>query len=59
MPVLDAPSVTVTVKLKLPPAVGVPLRAPLLARLTPAGRLPLVTAKLYGAVPPLAPMVCA
>jgi hypothetical protein len=31
-----------------------PLKVPSLAKLKPVGRLPLVTAKVYGAVPPLA-----
>ena len=32
----------------------VPLIWPLVARLSPVGKLPLVTAKLYGPVPPVA-----
>ena len=47
-------SVAVTVKLKVPPAVGVPASTPPGLSVTPAGRLPAVTAKVYGATPPLA-----
>ena len=36
-------SVTLTVKLEVPVAVGVPLRFPPALRLMPAGRLPLLT----------------
>ena len=36
-------SVTLTVKLKVPVAVGVPVRFPLALRLMPDGRLPLLT----------------
>jgi hypothetical protein len=35
----------VTVKLKVPPAVGVPLRRPPLFRLKPTGNAPAVTVK--------------
>ena len=45
-------SVTLTVKLNVPVAVGVPLRTPLGLRLMPAGRLPLLTDQAYGPVPP-------
>jgi hypothetical protein len=52
-------SLTVTVKLKLPFAVGVPEMMPLLAaRVNPAGRLPEVTDQLYPGLPPLACSVC-
>ena len=44
-------SVTLTVKLKVPVAVGVPLRVPAGLRLMPAGRLPLLTDQVYGAGP--------
>lgn len=48
-------SLTVTVKLNFPLAVGVPAMAPLPdASLNPAGRLPDVIDQVYGAVPPLA-----
>ena len=47
-------SVAVRVKLKVPPAVGVPESAPAVDSVRPAGRLPEVTAKLYAPVPPLA-----
>jgi len=43
-PVPPLLSVAVTVKVKVPPAVGVPARLPLLASVMPAGRLPEVTA---------------
>jgi hypothetical protein len=52
-------SVALTVKLKLPAAVGVPESAPLLLKVTPAGSAPLVMANVYGDVPPLAVIVCA
>jgi len=49
------PSLTVTVKLLVPLAVGVPEIRPVAeARLSPAGRLPLLTDQVYGVVPPLA-----
>lgn len=54
VPVALLASVAVTVKEKLPPAVGVPVSWPPLDRLMPAGRLPTVTAYVYGPVPPLA-----
>lgn len=51
-------SVAVTVKGKLPAAVGVPESTPEEPlRLRPAGRTPAVTEKVYGAVPPLAEIV--
>ena len=46
-------SVAVTVKVYVPVTVGVPSSLPLF-RAIPAGRAPLVTPKLYGAVPPVA-----
>jgi len=44
----DSESVTVTVKLIVPTAgpVGLPVMAPVLAKLSPAGRLPVVTAQV-------------
>ena len=48
------PLVAVTVKLKMPllPTAGVPLRTPVeLLRLTPTGRVPLVTLKLAAGKP--------
>ena len=51
-------SVAVTVKLNVPPAVGVPVRDPLEDKLSPAGSVPAVTAKVCGAVPPVAVMDC-
>jgi hypothetical protein len=49
-----AASLTVTVKLELPAAVGVPVIAPLAFIDNPFGRLPDVTDQLYGGVPPVA-----
>ena len=46
-------SVTLTVKLEVPVAVGVPVRFPSALRLMPAGRLPLLTDQAYGLVPPV------
>ena len=40
------------VKLNEPVAVGVPLNVPSEAREIPAGNVPAVIAKVYGAVPP-------
>ena len=51
-------SVAVMVKLTAPLAVGVPVIAPALESVRPAGRAPLVIAKVYGPVPPLAVTVC-
>ena len=45
-------SVTLTVKLAVPVAVGVPVRFPLALRLIPAGRLPTLTDQVNGLVPP-------
>ena len=48
-------SVTSTVKLVAPAAVGVPLTVPPEERVNPAGRaLPLASIKVYGATPPVA-----
>ena len=47
-------SVTVTVKLKFPEAVGVPESNPVDDKVSPAGKAPTVSAKVYGSVPPLA-----
>jgi hypothetical protein len=49
-----AASVTVKPRLASPAVVGVPLNWPSLASARPAGNVPEVTAKVYGAVPPLA-----
>ncbi|CAJ0822895.1 hypothetical protein LMG18101_05255 [Ralstonia flaminis] len=60
MPKYGAPvpvllSVARTVKVLEPSAVGVPETTPVLAfRLRPAGSVPLDTAYVYGAVPPVA-----
>lgn len=51
-------SVAMTVQLNEPPAVGVPLRTPADDSVTPAGSEPATTAKVYGAIPPLAVTVC-
>ena len=49
-------SVALTVSFTVPATVGVPLtRQP--ASDKPAGRVPLVMAQVYGAVPPVTPMV--
>ena len=50
-------SVAVTVKLKIPAAVGVPLSRPFELRARPPGNAPEVIANVKGAVPPLAEMV--
>jgi len=53
----DSESVTVTVKPIVPTAgpIGLPVMAPVLAfRLSPAGRLPVVTAQVSGETPPAA-----
>jgi len=42
------------VKVKLPAAVGVPESTPPLERVSPVGKLPLIFAKVYGLLPPLA-----
>lgn len=48
-------SVSVTVKLDVPRAVGVPVIAPVeLLSVRPGGKLPVVTAQLYGVTPPVA-----
>ena len=50
----EAESLTVTLTVKLPLAVGVPETTPVVApRLSPAGRLPPVIDQVNGAVPPL------
>ena len=45
------------VKVKLPTAVGVPERTPAVVSVSPLGRAPVVTVKVYGLTPPLAVMV--
>ena len=51
--VIEALSVTRTVKVKLPAAVGVPVMAPLEGlRFRPPGREPALMSQLYGVVPP-------
>jgi len=48
-------SVTVTVKFVVPEAVGVPEITPVAPfKINPAGKLPVVTAQLYGVMPPVA-----
>jgi hypothetical protein len=57
-------SVTVTVKVDVPIVVGVPEISPAELNDNPAGKLPVVTANVYGLVPPVAttdwlyPTVC-
>lgn len=46
-------SVTLTLKVDVPAVVGVPLMMPAVLRDKPAGKLPLLSDQLYGAVPPL------
>ena len=46
-------SLTCTVKLKVPKAVGVPERVPAEESVKPAGKAPVRRLKLYGAMPPL------
>src|SRR5256885_422176 len=56
-PVQPLASVAVTVKLKVPPAVGVPDIAPPGDKLNPEGNAPALTVKVYGDAPPLAVIV--
>ena len=51
---LLAESVAVTVKVEVPAAVGVPEITPAVDSDNPAGRLPVVTAHVYGGTPPVA-----
>lgn len=53
-----AESVTFAVKLYVPAVVGVPVRAPLVASVSPAGSAPALTDHVYGPVPPVTPRVC-
>lgn len=58
LPVHSLSSVAVTVKLNIPDAVGVPEISPVdKLRFKPPGSEPVVTAKVYGLVPPLAETV--
>ncbi len=52
-----AESVTVMVKVDVAAVVGVPVITPAVLMDSPAGRVPEVTAQVYGAVPPLAARV--
>ena len=52
-------SLTLTVKVEVPLAVGVPEITPELASVSPAGKLPELIDHLYPGVPPLAASVCA
>ena len=54
---VDSESVTSTVKLTLPEAVGVPLMVPPLESESPAGSDPEARLHLYGDVPPVADSV--
>ena len=47
-------SATLTVKLEVPVAVGLPEMVPELLKLRPAGRLPEETDQVYGVLPPVA-----
>jgi hypothetical protein len=49
-----AESLTVTVKLELPDAFGVPLITPAVERVNPAGNEPEAKLHAYGEVPPVA-----
>jgi len=44
----------VTVKENVPAAVGVPEITPVVDNVNPAGKLPVVTAQVYGETPPVA-----
>jgi hypothetical protein len=57
LPVLPLASVAVTVNALVAAVVGVPVTAPPLDKLNPAGNVPLVTAYVYGPVPPVAATV--
>jgi hypothetical protein len=57
--VVFAESLTCTVKLLLPDAVGVPDIAPAAERVRPAGRAPALTVHEYPPVPPDAARDCA
>ena len=58
VPVRDVASVTLTVKLLVPVAVGVPEMTPVLDDSpSPAGRLPKAMDHVYGLVPPVAASV--
>ena len=50
-------SLDLTVKVAVPAIVGVPLKTPAVDRVNPAGKGPVVTLQLYGAVPPAAARV--
>lgn len=52
-PVAPTLSVAVTVKLNVPPSVGVPVNAPLVASDKPVGSAPDVTANVATPVPPV------
>lgn len=54
----DPLSLTVAVKFDVPLAVGFPEMTPEAESVSPAGRLPEVTAHVYEGVPPLADNVC-
>lgn len=56
--VLELASLTVTVKVDVAAVVGVPEITPVApAKVKPAGRVPTVTAQVYGEVPPVAASV--
>ena len=51
-------SLSCTVKVNAPPALGVPVMAPAVERANPAGRDPVEIDHEYGGVPPLAASAC-
>ena len=55
----DAPteSVAVSIKLYMPPVVGVPVRIPVLVRDSPGGKAAAGAVNVSGPVPPVAPIV--
>jgi len=56
--VADALSLTFTVKLAGPAALGVPDTVPPADKLNPAGSVPVATVHVYGGVPPAAASAC-
>src|ERR1039458_4933688 len=53
VPVATTPFLSVTLRVKLPAAVGVPVMEPSALSVKPAGSAPVAMAKVYGAVPPV------
>jgi hypothetical protein len=52
-----AESVALTVMVEVPAVVGVPVSEQLLFRVSPAGSDPVTNVQVYGAVPPVTPML--